>query len=344
MSMSTDLVNLSSTRSREFIFEDGDIVLECPEANGSRFLYRVHKFILTQHSAIFADMFKPEVLAAQSLRTLDGLPVVPLPEPAAEIYKLLSCLYNALNGGAFHDPQRPIARYDWLFKICDKYQIAPLRQCIITQLKSEWPATLAEWDAREAHIAALRQQHIRAGPSGRVHNMYLDDRLTEPIMCITLAHMHSLPELLPAAFYDLARRDPRADWDAFHDAATRNLPANERMLAQGVRSARWSTLAAPHLLIFAMAKERQLQFVRDVMGLMCNVPLPHPLCTVARDKLVDRAQEIAVLSRDPLLAAQWGCKQASIADTGICPPCAAHTSHVFAFFRGQYWRALPKIF
>jgi hypothetical protein len=51
--------------------------------------------MLTQHSLPFAEMLKKEALLSV-LETLDGLPVVLLPEPASEIHKLLCCLYNAL--------------------------------------------------------------------------------------------------------------------------------------------------------------------------------------------------------------------------------------------------------
>ncbi|KAJ7456596.1 hypothetical protein FB451DRAFT_1564590 [Mycena latifolia] len=340
--MSTDLTLLSPIPSREFWFQDGDIVLSCPGPNGQPFLFRVHKFMLTQHSARFADMLKTQVLGGHSLDKLDGLPVLPLPEPAVEIYKLLRCLYNAMNGAAFQDAQRPIVRYDWLLRICDKYKIALLRDCIFAQLKTEWPATLAEWDAREAHIAALRQQHVDARPSGRVHNMYLDDRLPEPVSIIRIARANGLQQLLPATYYDLARRDPRADWDAFHGVGTRHLPENERMLAEGMRSARWSDLSAQDLLAFAAAKERQFKCLRDLLGLISKSPLVHPPCTVARDKLVDSTLEAAALTRDPLFAVQWACKHASTA--GMCQSCIIRTIHTFTSCRECYWRSLCNIF
>ncbi|KAJ7693656.1 hypothetical protein B0H17DRAFT_1199764 [Mycena rosella] len=339
--MSTESAVFSS---RDFWFQDGDIVLSCRGANGHIMRYRVHKFMLTQHSVPFTDMLGTRALAAAPdlEHTLDGLPVVPLPEPAVEIYKLLSCLYNALSGAAFQDGQRPITGYDGLLRICDKYQIAPLRQCVFARLKTEWPTTLAEWDAREAHIAVLRQQHLDARPSGRVHNLYLDDRLSEPVSIIGIARATGLLQLLPAAFYELARRDPRADWDVFHHPATRNLPANEQMLAQSMRSARWSALSAEDLLAFATSKERQLDCLRQLMGQMCQRELPHPLCKVERDKLVNTTQEIAILGRDPLAAARWACSQ--IATTTICQPCRGSTVHAFMLFRGSYWLALPTIF
>ncbi|KAJ7814131.1 hypothetical protein B0H14DRAFT_2604346 [Mycena olivaceomarginata] len=192
-----------------------------------RCLFRVHKFMLTQHSLPFAEMLKKEALLSV-LETLDGLPIVLLPEPASEIHKLLCCLYNALNGGLSTTRNGPITRYDWLLRICSKYKILPLHKRIVAQLKAEWPATLPAWDAREAHIAALLQQHIAAGPPGRVHDMYLDDRLAEPVLTIHTARALSLPQLLPAAFYDLARRDPRADWDALHTGRRGARAARER--------------------------------------------------------------------------------------------------------------------
>ncbi|KAJ7102328.1 hypothetical protein B0H15DRAFT_898482 [Mycena belliarum] len=340
--MPTALATLSPIPSREFWFREGDVVLSCPGPNGQPFLYRIHKFMLARHSPHFADMFKAEGPFEQPLETYEGLPVVPLAEPAVEVFKLLCCLYNAMNGAAFKDDQRPIARYDWLLRMCDKYKIAPLREVIFAQLKIEWPDTLSGWDAREAQIAVLGKQHLAARPSGRVHNMYLDDRLPEPVATIGIARANGLLQLLPAAFYDLARRDPRADWDAFHGITTRNLPANQRMLAEGMRSARWNTLGAQDLLALAAAKERQLQCLRELLGRISNTPLLHPPCTAAQDKLVDSIQETAILTRDPLFALQRARKHLDAA--GICHSCMARTIYALTALRMCYWRAIPKIY
>ncbi|KAJ7356951.1 hypothetical protein DFH08DRAFT_688844 [Mycena albidolilacea] len=340
--MSELAVYSAPSRNRDFWFPDGDIVLSCPQPHGRRCLFRVHKFMLTQHSLPFAEMIKKEALLSV-LETLDGLPVVLLPEPASEIHKLLCCLYNALNGGAFNDEERPITRYDWLLRICSKYKILPLHKRIVAQLKAEWPATLPAWDAREAHIAALLQQHIAAGPPGRVHDMYLDDRLAEPVLTIHTARALSLPQLLPAAFYDLARRDPRADWDALHtDAAARALPANERLLVGGVRSARWGALCAHDLLVLAALKETLATLVREGWEMMRRAQIPHAVCDAARKDVLERSKELAVVSRDPLYAAQWACQYTTKA--GMCKSCETNLVRWLATFRVSCWLTLLQKF
>ncbi|KAJ7042605.1 hypothetical protein C8F04DRAFT_1030405 [Mycena alexandri] len=325
-------------RSLEFWFPDGDVILSCPQPDGRPFVYRVHRFILSQHSMPFAEMFKTESLAPR--QTLEGLPVLPLPEPATEIYKLLCCLYNALNRAAFHDLERPITRYDWLLRISIQYKIGPLRESIISQLKTEWPIALAGWDAREAHIGVLRRQHAAAG--GRVHNMWLDDRLSEPVLTIHTARSIGLLQLLPAAFYDLTRRDPRADWNALHTVATRLLPENERLLAQGVRSARWSALSAQDLLVLAGLKETLSMLVRDMWDCKRMAQMAHPACELRRNEILDRAKEMAIVTRDPLHAAQVARQYTT--NAGMCKPCEAEVVKCFLTFRVCCWQTLVKKF
>ncbi|KAJ6501651.1 hypothetical protein C8R47DRAFT_920188, partial [Mycena vitilis] len=238
-------------------YEDGDVILSCYSSEGRHFLYRVHKFMLTRYSVPFAEMLNQDVLELR-----EGLPVLQLAEPAMEIYKLLCCLYNALNGGSFRDEERPIVRYDWLLRMCLKYKITPLYERTITQLQSEYPLTLVGWDAREAQLAVLRRQHA-ASPNGRVHGLYLDDRLPDPVMTIKTAHTFRLIQLLPAAFYDLARCDPRFDWEVMHIPPKCAEPENQRLLAKGARSARWAALSAQDLLALAALKETLSTLVRE---------------------------------------------------------------------------------
>ncbi|KAJ7169518.1 hypothetical protein C8R46DRAFT_199671 [Mycena filopes] len=338
--MPTGITDLPRTsRSVEFWFSDGDLVLSCAQP-GHHLLFRVHRFILSQHSLPFAKMLTKEALASR--QTLETLPILPLPEPPVEIHKLLCCLYNALNGGAFRDLERPITRYDWLLRMSIQYKIVPLRESIISQLKTEWPKTLARWDAREAYIGSLRQQHASAGAAGRLHNLYLDDRLSEPVITIYTARSIRLLELLPAAFYDLSRRDPRADWDALHTPGTRVLPQNERFLIEGVRSVRWSSLSTQDLLALADLKETLSTLVRDMLDCKKMPQLPHPECEVRRSEVVERAKEMAINTRDPLRAGHAAWHYTS--EAGMCKPCEAELVRYFLSFRISCWQKLLKKF
>ncbi|KAJ7081969.1 hypothetical protein C8R43DRAFT_1142859 [Mycena crocata] len=327
-----------TSQSIEFWFQDGDVILNCPHL-GQRFLYRVHKFILSQHSAPFAAMLAREALDSGGLETLDGLPVVTLPEPAAEIHKLLYCLYNAL--GSFQDEKRPIARYDWLLSICRKYKIVPLQQRIVEQLKAEWPAILREWDMRELRIGILHRQHVAASPSGLVHNLYLDDRLSEPVGIIEIARALGVPQLIPAAFYDLTRRDPHMDWDALHTVETRRRPEIARCLVTGMRSVRWRKLSAVDLLAVAALKQRQLDLIHELCNPECS-KLPHPECQAKRVKFLTLVEDSMLQSRDLLNATRAAISQASGVE--MCPSCKTCTVERIAAVRTCFWHELVDKF
>lgn len=236
--------------------------------------------------------------------------------------------------------ERPITRYDWLLRICIQYKIEPLRESIISQLKTEWPITLAGWDAREAHITVLRRQHAAAGV--RVHDMWLDDRLPEPVLTIHTSRSIGLHSIGPAAWYDLTRRDPRADWNALHTVATRVLPENERLLAQGVRSARWNALSAQDLLALASLKETLSMLVRDMWDSKRMPQMPHPACEARRNEILDCAKEVAIATRDPLHAAQAARQYTTKA--AMCKPCEAELVESFLTFRVCCWQTLVKKF
>lgn len=65
------------------------------------------------------------------------------------------------------------------------------------RLQQDWPSTLANWDHRE---------RLATEPAGRYSPR---DYYPHPLLIIDLARELSLPELLPAAYYDLSRYGPR---------------------------------------------------------------------------------------------------------------------------------------
>jgi hypothetical protein len=79
----------SSTRHPDLWFDDGSIVLSVQMT-----LFRVHRTTLSKHSTVFADMFSiPQPLDQV---TIEGCPVVNLPDSAADFAYLLKALYDPL--------------------------------------------------------------------------------------------------------------------------------------------------------------------------------------------------------------------------------------------------------
>jgi hypothetical protein len=80
---------VTSTRHPDLWFDDGSIVLKVETT-----LFRVHRTTLCKHSTVFADMFSiPQPLDQV---TMEGCPVVHLPDSATDFACLLKALYDPL--------------------------------------------------------------------------------------------------------------------------------------------------------------------------------------------------------------------------------------------------------
>jgi hypothetical protein len=77
------------TRHPYLWFSDGSIVL-----NAEKITFRVHHSILSTHSTVFSDMLNiPQPL---DQATIEGCPVVHLPDSAVDVACLLKALYDPL--------------------------------------------------------------------------------------------------------------------------------------------------------------------------------------------------------------------------------------------------------
>ena len=83
-----------------------------------------------------------------------------------------------------------------VLRLSTKYFIEHLRAQCLARLIHDWPITLADWDRREA---------AATDASGRYTPR---DAYAHPILAINLALELGIPEVLPSAFYDLARYAP----------------------------------------------------------------------------------------------------------------------------------------
>src|SRR5262249_27675983 len=131
-----------------------------------------------------------------------------------------------------------------LLHVASKYQLTRIHRQLVSHLESDWPIELADWDRLELLTEQLAVPH-RSSPDGRVNELYLQDRLPEPVAAIKLARECDLPQILPAAYYQLSRIPHEHDWDKYHpnpstgSAAPRVIP--------DLRTARWSMLETEDL-------------------------------------------------------------------------------------------------
>lgn len=78
------------TRSNEYWFEDGNVILEAENVQ-----FRVHRSMLSLHSTVFADMFRmPQPIQPDLETYIEGCPVVTLADSADDVSAIISIFYG----------------------------------------------------------------------------------------------------------------------------------------------------------------------------------------------------------------------------------------------------------
>ncbi|KAH8108788.1 hypothetical protein DFH11DRAFT_1473218, partial [Phellopilus nigrolimitatus] len=201
--------------------DDGNIVLSVPSSTRScDVLFCVHKSTLTRHSSVFADMLSLPVPPSTEAELYESLPLVDLHDSSEEWEKLLGVLYDPMSFKLErHNPDTPFL-LDGIMSLATKYQMSSIRDRIVQHIEADWPLTLEEWDRFEEEIDRKRN-FLRSSPdvSDASARTSLDQILPEPVSAIQFAKRHSVPRILPAAFYHLSRMAKADDWDAVRSDA-----------------------------------------------------------------------------------------------------------------------------
>lgn len=96
----SDVLPKMDERHPSLYFDDGDVVLSAPistHMDGGRIdvqYFRIHKFTMRHHSAIFRDMFALPTPASQ--QSYDGIPLIAMTDSAEDLAVLLKLLYYPL--------------------------------------------------------------------------------------------------------------------------------------------------------------------------------------------------------------------------------------------------------
>ncbi|KAF7297736.1 BTB domain-containing protein [Mycena kentingensis (nom. inval.)] len=131
---------LSITRSPDYWFEDGSIVLQVESTQ-----FRVAKTMLAMHSSVFKDMLS---LPPTDESLVEGCPVVVLSgDSSTDWTHLLGAMYTK---GGFTDPKDTptLGQLSAILRLSKKYDIPELRRRCVACLKKEFPATIADYDAK----------------------------------------------------------------------------------------------------------------------------------------------------------------------------------------------------
>ncbi|KAF7297754.1 BTB domain-containing protein [Mycena kentingensis (nom. inval.)] len=125
---------LEMTRSTDFWFDDGSIVLQVESTQ-----YRVAKTILAMHSTVFADMLSLPVPQTQEEPLVEGCPVVVLPDDKSEDWDcLLRVIYPK---SCFIQDEPLVEEIAGVLRLSKKYDIPQFRRQAIRRLTTEFPSS-----------------------------------------------------------------------------------------------------------------------------------------------------------------------------------------------------------
>lgn len=131
-----------------------------------------------------------------------------------------------------------------VLSIAKKYEIGVFRDIIMERLESDWPQTLAAWDAHRREVQRMAENNnyyidVEVESSDDTINpnfeeWLLDDSLPEPASAIRLARDCGEPSILPTTFYQLATTETRCNRRAREDLD--NIDGGD------LRTVRWNLL------------------------------------------------------------------------------------------------------
>ena len=186
----------NTKRSARFWFDDGNVVLQAGDAQ-----FRVHRSHLALHSEIMKDCFScPQPEGAP---TVEGCPLVHLPDSAIDIenlcallYGLYQCVINAILSASkltqyycSIDVQGIDLSYlGTMIRMGRKYDISFIKVSALKCLRNLFPRTLEQWDVSHQEVIEI---------DSRSRSFLFE--------VVNMAYENHTPSILPAAFLSMYR-------------------------------------------------------------------------------------------------------------------------------------------
>ena len=223
-------------------------------------------------------------------------------------------------------------------KLAIKFDCDALRARLVENIEADWPQTLTQWDARQKEAIIARSEHLNS-KTGKVDNLFLDDRLPEPASAIRLAIDFNIPSILPAAFYQLSLLGTEADWDAYREDPSKRLRF-------GARSARWKLLDREDLMRLVHGQKQLAAYTRAIgTDLFGKCPRNSQGCSKARNDCWKYMQESAPVSMDDPLDILRDCMALQDVIAKLpCPSCTTEITSLARNKRQALWNHLPAFF
>ncbi|KAI0054914.1 hypothetical protein BV25DRAFT_1833474 [Artomyces pyxidatus] len=328
--------------SPDLWLKDGNLIIRTVSKDSppTHTLYKVHKHILALHCSVFASLFDgPHDALDLGSEHRDGVPVMDLSDDADDVRDFLKALYFSKETHRHSPPTAPGRRnvfplsYHGILRLAAKFDAQDLRDLLVPLLKADWPSVLDEWEALQD--AASEQPWNEGGA--------LDCTAAHPrsaVNTILLATECAVPDVLPAAFYELASAADFFPSDPFR--------------AQVLSNA--AKLSARQL--FAMVAGRA-----SIRGFVATAVIGHEIDAVISPACATRRRRLLTPCREYM--AKWWDTQRSEAfyasdslgwlrqtrdncdkmvEEDVCPACIAWTKDFLVTTREALWRELPRFF
>lgn len=316
------------TRDDQVWLPDGNAIV----LSEDNIAFRVHLGTIAHRSEIFRDLFAlPKTGTAE---TIDGCPVIGLPDSASDlrhlllvlccgkkyvpivaptrfIYVALTCVENVISYYYARDEvqQVPFAVLETLIRLGHKYAVQDVLQEALGRLKKYYPTTLYEWSD-----AVGRARWIQTTPA-------------DAIEVIELARLTDTPSLLPAAYLACCEILTSRE----HTDVLRTLPPEDLHRILEVSSSLSLTCALRMMAVLHPECSDECQSPETCAATI--VTFSRDLATLERSVSHLRA---AHLIPDAYVSLWEG-------HFSMCHACMTSVRRSHHFNRSIYWMHLPKV-
>ncbi|KAF8178642.1 hypothetical protein K438DRAFT_1769440 [Mycena galopus ATCC 62051] len=284
-------------------YEDGSLVLQAQKTQ-----FRVHWGVLAKQSSFFRDMQAQPLPSDRP--TVDGCPVVELPEDVDEVEHLLTAVYDSTFLAQIAVPLSSIAA---LIRLGRKYDFQNLLHSAVDRLTFENPSTLEEYDARLVDGKRYAATRI-VGYPGLIYDM------------LTVARENNVLSALPCAYYRAAHlHKPETLFEGISrpDGTSSSLaPVDQQRCILGREK-----------LIRAQTQEGYtLEWLRAWNADGCMDPAG---CNKWRASMVRKYLDHLTT---------WAFTPFMNIRTTVCNPCSKHIEQSMVAGRKKIWQDLPSFF
>ncbi|KAI0714930.1 hypothetical protein C8Q76DRAFT_728758 [Earliella scabrosa] len=175
-------------KDAELWFEDGNVVVIAQQT-----AFRVHRGVLSRHSKTFGDVFTlPQSPDPGAIETMDGCPVVRIPDSSHDFKHLLHAMYD---GASYRESEErwPISVLAALARLGHKYKLSQIFDLAMKRLKTDMYTD--DYDTWRRHCTEII--NILSGGE-TVKNV-------DHIEILNLLRQTNQLRLLPTAFVHCAR-------------------------------------------------------------------------------------------------------------------------------------------